>query len=191
MFPFPNAQMAAGGYGAPAWTWNPADAASGVVLSNNDRSMRTSGSAGAVRGTISKASGAWYFEVVVDDGTPASVLGIAAAGMNLVPAPGQDAFAWGWQGFNGQVWTNGGSVASYATFATGDRIGVAFDRTALKLWLAKNGVWQSGNPNTAAGGLTITAQTYFPVAYSGTGATPTFTAPRSLLYPPPSGFGML
>jgi hypothetical protein len=62
----------------------------------------------------------------------------------------------------GDVSLAGGSVATYATWGLGDVIGVAFQPAAGKVWFAKNNVWQSGNPNTLTGGVSIPADTYYP-----------------------------
>lgn len=46
--------------------------------------------------------------------------------------------------------TSGTSSGSYS-FATGDRIGIAFDPATRKLWFSKNGAWISGDPALGTG----------------------------------------
>jgi hypothetical protein len=75
----------------------------------------------------------------------------------------------------------------------GDKISVAFDRTAGKIWFAKNGVWD-GNPAAGTGGFPMpTSSNYYMIAGlvpQDTGAnsvTVNFGA-SSFTYPIPSGF---
>jgi len=177
--------------------WNPADKDPNVVVSNGGRTF-TAEALGSVRNTTSRSTGRWYYEVVVDVFVPISGLisfGIGTSAANLEALPGAaDAFAWGYRG-NGVVDNAGSGVASYASFVAGDIISVAFDLTSAtkKLWFAKNGTWQSGNPGALTGGITISTGAYFAMA-GGSGAEPNdpqATARPSLVFPMPSGFQAL
>jgi hypothetical protein len=64
---------------------------------------------------------------------------------------------------------NGGSVTSNAgyTFATGDRIGIAFDPATRKVWFRKNGTWISGDPAAGTGEtLTLASGSTFYFVHS-------------------------
>ena len=89
------------------------------------------------------------------------------------------------------------SSSSLYSFATGTRIGIAFDSTTKKVWFSKNGVWIQGDPATGTAPsltLTTTAPFYFTMgAYSCNINSGTFTY---MIYPdaatqlnsPPTGF---
>ncbi len=73
--------------------------------------------------------------------------------------------------FNNYVDLMGASQgAGWSTYTTGDRIDVAFDRTANRAWLGKNGTWV-GNPVAGTGGIDISGLTgnlYFWAQGNGT-----------------------
>jgi len=75
--------------GGALTTWNPADKSANVALSNGDKTMTgTGGGVGLVRGTTSKSTGKWHFEITID-ATPGTTpaYGIAAASLALTSSP--------------------------------------------------------------------------------------------------------
>ena len=177
-----------------AVTWNPADKAANVTLSNGDLTATIGTDAwGAVRSTISKATGKWYFEIRVDVTGAANYhsvgIGTSAASLTKV---GADSFSYGYSAYDGTKWTGLSSYAYGDSYTTGDIVGVAFDLDAGKIWFAKNNAWQaSGDPaagtNEAFSGI---SGTFFPMVAGGrtTNATTARFSSASQTYSPPTGF---
>lgn len=177
--------MGAGVGRGQTWTWNQADLDADIILSNANLTMTAPGlSGGAVRATLSRGAGKVYLEVLVNASVNAT-MGIGTAGAFIGDAPGAGVGSVGWSA-NGAVRQAGVSVGPYATYANGDRLGFAFDLTANKLWMAKNNTWQSGDPNSGAGGLAITHDTYFPMGFGQNGTQ--ISVPTVTTYDPPIDF---
>lgn len=174
-----------------ATTWNPSDKGAGVTLSGGNLgvSVLASGT-DSVRATASEASAKRYFELAITSGTGAGMnlaVGVANASAAITGTfLGGDANAMVYRGSDGAVKQNATTRATFATFGSGDTIGVAFDATARTVSFYKNNVLQgtlSTNVPTGAlypvtggeGGGTATAGT------ANFGAT-TFT------YTPPTGY---
>lgn len=172
-------------------TWNPSDKSANITLSNgNLTAQNTVASNRLVRATVA-ASGKVYFEY-----TPAvaagSVIGIAPPSQSTSDWVGSANTGGGGYSNSAGVFANGGGSQGYgATWTNGDVIAVAIDVTARKAWFAKNNVWQSGNPETGTGGLTITgAETIF-AAWSASNTTANGSinfGGTSFAYAPPAGF---
>jgi hypothetical protein len=180
-------------------TWNPADKASGITLSNGNLTATDIG-LGAVRATIARSSGKIYFEVHIDSvGTHTPNIGLADALYSLTTNLGTGAGggasgnAWAWQNDSTTIWHNGTFSGSGANFTTGDVVAVAADLTAGKLWWAVNNAWiLSGNPATGANpAFTGVTGTLFPaVSVSGCAVTARLAA-SAFSFPPPAGFSQV
>lgn len=71
---------------------------------------------------------------------------------------------------DGAVYVNGSSVGTFASFTTGDIVGIALDPATGKFWYHVNGVWaNSGNPTAGTGNIgTVTVGLkYFPALNLG------------------------
>lgn len=184
MFPFPNPMCASGA--ATVWRFNPADKI-GLTLSDNNRTITSTGGAiEAARGTVARSSGKIYTEFR-PGGAQAGVcaVGLANAAHLFASTPGSSPGSAGYQpGGNAQA--DGGTPATYATYSAGDIISLAADLTAGKVWYAKNGVWQSGDPTAGTGGLTLAADTYYGIASVNNGSS--CTIPTQITYAVPAGF---
>ncbi len=129
-------------------TWNPSDKSAGVTLSGGNLTAAVSITPGAVRSTIGKSSGKWYWEMTVGSvdgaGNPLlSGIGLSTADINSSnPYPGSDANGYGYYGANGQKYNNGSGAAYGATYTTNDVIGFALDMGAGTITFYKNGVSQ-------------------------------------------------
>lgn len=204
------AAASGGGSTAPFVFWNPADKASGIVLSNgNLTATYPIGSPfptkANVRANLGRSSGKYYFEITVSAIGDTSLFwfGLANASCSLAVAPGLDANSIGCRQtqvrFNGSSPINGGS-----TFQNGDVTGLAVDLGALKIWFRTprgSGPWNndvigSQNPATGTGGFSIAGFTapVFPALFEGTndgGANMTGVAnfgASSFTNTPPTGF---
>lgn len=186
--------------GPTAVTWNPSDKASLVVLSNSNRTATRTGTTTnnqAVRATLSRSSGKYYFEVRMDtSGAPSnfSMVGVCTSSLSLSNYIGQDSTSVGYEP-TGSLYTNGAGAAYGATYTAGDVIGVAVDIDSGKVWYAKNNTWQaSGNPAagtspavTLSSGLTLFPALSLYLAFTQPVLTARFKS-SDLSYSPPSGF---
>lgn len=156
---------------------------------------------GSVKSNIGQATGAWYFEVLLEgigiagvwrvgicDGTYANTpfpfsltLGVSAPNSAMA----------GQQGVVGFTIVN--SIPSISA-NLGDRIMFAFDADAKKAWVGKNGTWL-GTGNPAAGTNPWVTWTpaytiYAAASLNYAGNSYTYSGPNTY-YAPPSGFLVL
>jgi hypothetical protein len=172
--------------GGAATTWNPADKAADIVLTNGNLTAgSTSGSFESVRGTTSKSSGKWYFEMGIVNTVNSWAAGVASATANISTYLGSDTQAFV-RFYNGDVYNNNSVLASQ-TPSFGSLM-VAVDLDADKIWFGQNGVW-AGDPAAGTGGLAMTLGTVFPGGTMKQGDTLTLcTTTGSLAYTVPTGF---
>jgi hypothetical protein len=168
-------------------TWNPLDKSSQVTLTNgNLNATATVADWRSVNGTVGMSSGKWYWEVTVT-GTVYHMIGISKAGINLGQWVGYDANGWGYYAQSG-TYNNSSYIntSTFASYTSGDVIGVAFDASAGSLYFYKNGTAQNSG-NAAYTGLT--SGPYFPAIshFSSTNSDANF-GQRPFAYTPPSGF---
>jgi len=174
-------------------TWNPADKHADLVLSNGDLTSKTTASSyRAVRATMGKSSGKWYFETTIDANTSITGIGVGTTAAFLGSFVGGDAYGWGYQSLSGYKRHSGAQLVYGAGFTTGDIIGTAFDIDNGEIWWSKNGVWQaSGDPVTRANpAFTGLAGMIYPMIchrYTAPQATTNFGA-SAFSYSVPSGF---
>jgi len=125
-------------------TLNPLDKGSTLTLSEGNLKFTGSSTVQGVTGTFGMSSGKWYFEYYVNS------MGSADNGIGLITSQHLDSQRDGatvvyggllYQG-NTNVRVNGTVAANYASFTTGDTIGIAFDADALSATLYKNGTLQ-------------------------------------------------
>ena len=167
-------------------TWNPSDKSANLVLSSGN--LTVTGSNGAftvmgVRGTISKSTGKYYWEITIveDTGFPTFFqIGVANA---AVPITG------GITGAGGlgvalvgdgavTVSTDGTPVATLMAYDEGDVVGLAVDFDNWRMWWRVNGGnWNNSgtaNPATNTEGVPLnsgslvtfpTGVPYFPIIY--------------------------
>ena len=168
-------------------TWNPVASSSYATLSNGnlDGSGNTSADNGCLIATIGNSSGKWYWEETI--GTVVS--DYPRVGGMLAPAangtyPGRTNNGVGYRA-NGLIQVNASTIATVASFTTGDVIGMALDVDNLTLAFYKNNTLQY----TATG---LPAGTYFPGVgqYNGSTSTANF-GQRPFAYTAPSGFKAL
>lgn len=175
-------------------TWNPSDKSANITLSNGNLTANATLANVGVRSVAGKSSGKWYWEIKVTAGGSAqNMVGIGNSAAAL-GSPGMDANGWGYKN-SGEKYNSGAGFSYGSAWGSLDVISVALDMDNGKVWVAKNGTWQSGNP--AAGtdmmyiGLTGTMY-----AMWGTGEAGSLTAvanfgATAFVYTPPTGFGGL
>ena len=163
-------------------TWNPSDKDAGITLSGGNLIATNNNNVySAVRSTIGKSSGKWYWEVVFT-GINAALSGIANSTAALNTYIGADANGWSYF-VSAQKYNNGTGTAYGATYATGDVIGVALDMDAGTLIFYKNNVSQG----TAFTGLSGTMYAATSMNVTGESVTGNFGA-TTLVYSPPAGY---
>lgn len=175
-------------------TWNPSDKDSDIVLSfGNTVATSSSGNGGSVRGTTSKSSGKYYFEVVCNTAQSFSGVGIADSTASLAGnAPlGGDThssvyYCYGAAG-------NPSGSGSFTSYTDGDIIGIAIDVPNSYIYFSLNGTWQnSAVPTSGINPLyyTTTNPVYPALYLDGSSGTTVFTQQfgPTFTYSAPSGF---
>jgi len=150
----------------------------GATLSNGNLKSVTGTNTAQVLATMGVSTGKWYWEVKATN-LPSTygTIGICptspTATGNYISSRANEYMYYS----AGNLYYNGGSTGTYASYTTGDIIGVAMDLDNNRLFFSKNGVFQnSADPTTSTGAYTITAPAstdsgfYFPaVGYWDTG----------------------
>lgn len=171
-------------------TWNPSDKASNIVLGNNNLQVaQNGGTYGAVRATIGKSSGKWYWEVKVETTGASNFIQLGIMMLNSILAsgyPGQEANSRGYYQQTGQKYVSGSGSAYGATYTNGDVIGFALDMDAGSITCYKNGVSQ-GIMFTGLSGIFYPAVGLYN---SGNSVSGRFKA-SDFTQPIPSGFSPL
>lgn len=173
-----------------ATTWNPADKASAITLSNGNLTATSVGTAQQlVRSTTARTTGKYYFEVTLTTVATNVAVGIATSGESTAPAAGLGGGSTGATslGFyvvsptqatyiNG-VLLNGGTTAS----VNGEVLSFAVNLTGALIYIedtvtiAAGGSWNNSttdNPSTSTGGAslsTLNAGPYFIAFNDSTG----------------------
>jgi len=149
---------------ASTWaTFDSGNCDANYTLSGSDLTI-TAGSAmwTACMGTISKNTGKWYWEytIVSTDAAGNTMIGIGESGMATNNYVGFDALGFSYYGntlVSGNAVNSNSFTGTYATFTSGDVIGVALDLDNGTLEYFKNGV-------TAGTFFTSLAGDFFPAA---------------------------
>lgn len=152
----------------------------------------------SAQGTIGVTSGQWYFECTVStQSTGEQIVGVVNQTWGNTIGVGADINSWGIitqnNANNGQAYHNNTVTSSYATFASGDVVMVAFDVSAGKLWFGRNGTWfNSGAPASGTGFIySDLAGTIFPALDNKNASTGVLNAnfgQRPFTYTPPTGY---
>lgn len=141
--------------------WNPADKGGSVDLSNSNRTAAAR-SLNSVRGSQSRSSGKYQFELTISGTTPvASLLGVATSAASLSNYPGSGTGSWAYYASDGHFYNEGSDSAYGSSFTAGDIIGVVVDFSAGTLKFYKNGVDQGVAYSGTAG------KTLYPIFGSG------------------------
>jgi hypothetical protein len=174
--------LASYGAAAPAFTyatWNPADKSGIISLSGGDLIATRDAGTGwaAVRATIGKNSGKWYFEITRSAGSDKtqSIYGLIKSGSSLSNFPGSAAGDVGCQPFSTASvnrYSAGflGTVAGQSDVAIGGGMQFAVDASLGRIWAKTFGAagWIGGGDPAANTTPTfaVTATTLFP-AFAG------------------------
>jgi hypothetical protein len=159
-------------------TLNSINPGSSITYSNGNTTF-TNGASGhrSVLSTFAVSTGKWYAEVKIGSlGSAYPTFGIFDSGdTNFNPGTFFTATASGYgYNSNGAIYHNNSEAATgYATWTTGDIIGLALDATNNKIYVSKNGTFQnSANPATGPNGFSITAdKTWYFAGHSNDGGT--------------------
>lgn len=146
----------------------------------------------SVFGAWTLESGKWYFEAdILSVASTGSMIGATAAVSKQLAANQYPAYT-GCLGTayqaNGNIWLNGSTTASVATYTAGDVIGVAIDMDNETISYYKNGVLQYGGL-----GITSEDQGYVPAIglYTVSNSMTLNFGQQAFSYSPPSGYKAL
>ena len=182
--------------GITASTFDPNNKGASVTLSGSNLIATVSSGTGSVRGT-NRVSGLTYFEMVIGATLSGSArVGLCNPSFVFTGLLGVDANGVGYDS-GGTVKINNATVATIATYAAGNNIGVAVDPLRELIWFRVNGgnwnndVIANQNPVGAVGGISISsAGGNWNPAWGGSAtssATGVF-ASGSWTYAAPTGF---
>lgn len=157
---------APGGGGEDDIIWNTGDMSGTWTLSDSDHTATGPNDSNlrGIRGVTSRNSGKRYFEIeVVSIPNQGDwFAGFSTTNSNLSTGF-NDTGIYGYRG-TGALWTNASNPGSMSGLAAGEKIMVAIDFAAGKLWLGREGTWyNSGDPA------------------AGTNETGTFTASTAMM----------
>jgi hypothetical protein len=175
-------------------TWSPSVKNANITLSLGDTTA-TGGSVAnhlAVRATVGKSSGKWFYECGPTIASNPAFIGLSLSALTTTNGAylGVDATGIGYYEDNGFIYPFGGTpVAFGATWTNTDRMGVLADLDSLQLIFWKNGVQQGAAQSLPAG-------TYYPACSvygsPAQGITAIFVDGDSQgafwTYPPPVGY---
>ena len=164
-------------------TWNPADKAASIVLSNGNLRASAPVYPGLVRATVGKSSGKWYWEITPFFGGGAWLIGAAEGSGTVNLSPGYASNSWGYY-VNGAVGTGGSFGGTNDSYTAGDTIGIALDMNSGFIVFYKNGVVQP----TPLSGLAGTVYPAFGTNISGTTIADANFGATAFAYPVPSGY---
>tara|TARA_R110002020_G_scaffold170462_1_gene360126 strand:+ start:641 stop:1990 length:1350 start_codon:yes stop_codon:yes gene_type:complete len=142
------------------------------VFANGNNSITTNNNARTFNNsTIGMTSGKYYCEMKSTGVEAGAMIGIIAT-YPTSATNRADNNPYAWQYINGGTMKNNGSTQSgtWASWVSGDILGIALDLDNNKIWFSKNGVWQntgSANPSTGTDGFTITAVSSLPSDQAG------------------------
>ncbi len=163
-----------------ATTWDPANKASTISLSNGNLSAAGSAATwGTVLATLSHNTGKWYGENTLNLVSGSQFSGFGDSTITLADSLGGSGNSAGVRstGATGVFGSFTLVNAVGVTWGGGDRLDWAIDLDAGKAWIGKNGTWcASGNP--AAGTnpwVTFTASTTIFPAWASTNSSDTVT----------------
>lgn len=177
---------------------NPSDKySSGVTLSTDNKTVTFDSSiGGAVRGTIGRSSGKWYFEVKIlgaESGSTGYTPGIGLApSTTSLYRPWQNADELLWYSYNTNnsymLYGNGSRFVYGTYFWVGDVIGIALDMGAKTVRFYRNGVAQASFQTTTYSNAT----TFYPMlsgaAAGGTNSSVQLLAGLDMIYNLPAGY---
>jgi len=153
--------------------------------------------------TMGVSTGSWYYEATITNSGYNPGVGVADPSDNFGTGDNWRSFMKGvvlYGSFGGEQYVNGSYTGSTGySFTTGDIMGIAFDASSGKVWVAKNNTWfNSGNPSAGTGQV-ATASSYSSLApiidgTNNSGNKDTINVnfgQRPFSYTPPAGFKTL
>jgi len=122
-------------------TWNPADKAAGIVLSNGDLNAgNTIASWAAARAAASASTGKRYFELEVMAGGAGTIeVGLGTSAATLVDFVGKDIYGYAFRS-NATRWNNNAFASYGLAYVQGNVVGVCMDFDTGELSFYLNGL---------------------------------------------------
>lgn len=187
-----NSDSTIANFGATALTYpppngtffNPKDAGSGIVTSNNNLTFNVASSNFGVRSNTSKSSGKWYAEFRILGGIY-NELGVAKSTASLATSPDSAGalLAYTYYQSGGYYYGTNVGTGTGASYTTGDVVGIALDLTTGTVTSYKNGVAQDVMGTGLTGSWYLIAG-----AWSASGNATLNTGATNFAYTPPTGY---
>jgi hypothetical protein len=146
---------------------------------------------GALRSTLGKTTGKYYWEISVNLSAGDPGVGVVDATTNLVRSGSTARSAIAYYA-DGHVLSRSQILVS-CPYGPGDVIGVALDAEQSLIWFSRNGAWQAGDPaaGTAGEPTGISGALYPAISvWKGDEVRANFGQTK-FAFRPPSGFGPL
>jgi hypothetical protein len=173
-------------------TWSATDKEANVTLSGDDLTATGASSEVAVRATVGKTSGRWYWEVGTEASSTLTVIGVLTMSASLDFGIGNGVATGAGYGMGGSLSSSSGNSASSCPYQSGSIIGVALDLSARVIYFSVDGVWQAGgDPASGSGGLPLGAgnESVFPAVSLGSNDVVVVNFGQSdFVNAPPDGF---
>jgi len=157
-------------------TWNPADHAANIVLSNANLTATWGVTVGLVRSVAQISAGKIYYEVTINTGGAGSAdaIGLAAGSVSVTSPSNGTSSPVGtcWVQPSGAMYSDGVSRGTpLGAIPTGSVVCIAFDATARLVWFRAGaaGAWNGAagnNPATGTGGISMSMTSVYATAWS-------------------------
>lgn len=169
---------------------NPADKSVDVTLSNaNLTAAGANGGSRIARSVAGKTTGKWYYEVDPATVTGGTCLGVGNSSSDLNNFTGVDLNGIAYYA-DGATLHNNINISVGTGWNQNNIIGVAINLDTDLFWVAKDGVWQNGDPAAGTGGrsFAITGTTYAIIAPGGGAEATVNFGSTAFIYTAPTGF---
>jgi hypothetical protein len=168
-------------------TWDPANKGPDVTLSGGNLIADQTSGFDWVRGTTSKTTGKWYFEVLINNsGGGISHQGIAVVDGSASPS---GAFSTGscFLCDLGVLGSGSGGTAPSTTIVDGTVLQCCLDADNHLVWFGNNNTF-GGSPSAGTGGYSFSTGPYWPATGEQQGKSTGRFLAASQSFSPPSGF---